>query len=274
MIPQRRRIERLPKAPLAEVVFELRWKLQGPPETPPIIKVDPGFLPLLESFTTGIKKIGFGTAKDMSPPLQTGAYGVARRFFKSPDSAFPIMQVGPGIFATNESSQYEWKAFKSQVKAGLRVLLDSYPKLGVFKLEPSMFELRYIDAFDKSLLGKAAFLDFLERGTSMKFELPKILTDRELFAGDAEGRFIFARDLKGWKNSRFIMDIGSGKSGDEEVVRLETKVQCEDAGVPGLTMPARFMRETETWLNFAHGITSPFFKQFVLPHVMRKFEET
>jgi uncharacterized protein (TIGR04255 family) len=100
-----------------------------------------------------MKRHGYGFFRDMSPPLETGAYGVARRFFKSPDSPFPIMQVGPGSLATNESSLYEWNTFKTQIGVGLCTLFDSYPQITFFKLEPSLVELRYIDVFDKSLLG-------------------------------------------------------------------------------------------------------------------------
>jgi hypothetical protein len=40
----------LPKAPLAEVVFELRWALQAGPEGVPILQSDPGLIPLLDQF--------------------------------------------------------------------------------------------------------------------------------------------------------------------------------------------------------------------------------
>src|ERR1044072_977127 len=98
------RIDRLPKAPLAEVVFELRWKLPGPVDAPALMKSDPGLLPLLDPFTAGMKKIGFRSFKDIAPPLQTAGYGVARRYFKAAEQTFPIMQIGHGIFASNESS--------------------------------------------------------------------------------------------------------------------------------------------------------------------------
>src|SRR5262249_36827941 len=153
-------------------------------------------------------------------------YAVVRRFFKGPDRPFPIMQIGHGIFATNESSLYEWKAFKAQAMTGLRVLLSSYPDLGVFKMEPNYLELRYIDAFDKSLLGKAAMFDFIDRGTTMKVTFPKMLTDSKVFSGDANGRFLFSRGLNGWKDSQFSVDLGTGKrAGTEDIVRLETKVR-------------------------------------------------
>ena len=209
---KRRRTTRLPRAPLAEAVFEMRWKLPGPPEAPAILKSDPGLILLIEKFTARMKKLGFGHFTDMSPPFQTAGYGIARRYFKKATMPFPIMQVGHGIFATNESALYEWSVFKKQVRTGLLALLESYPKLGIIVLEPCYLELRYIDAFDKSLLGKAAVFDFLKRGTTLEINPPDILNDAQRFAGDAEGRFIFSRELKGWKGSRFVLDIGSGKA--------------------------------------------------------------
>ncbi len=266
-------VDRLPKAPLAEVVFELRWRLPGPEDALGLMKSDPGLLPLMDTFTASMKKIGFGSYKDMSPPLQTAGYSIARRYFKGADRPFPIMQIGHGIFASNESSLYEWKSFKTQVLLGVRTLLKDYPRLGVFKIEPNYLELRYIDAFDKSLLGKAALFDFIERGTTMTVQFPKLLTDTTLFSGDANGRFLIVRTLKQRKSSQFLMDLGTGKKeGVEDIIRLETKVKTDGAGVPTLKTPAKFFREVDEWLEFAHGITSPFFKDFLVRDVMQKFQ--
>lgn len=53
-MPKRRQtkkpLDRLPNAPLAEVVFEMRWKLQGSGSG--IFLSDPGLLPLMSAFTT------------------------------------------------------------------------------------------------------------------------------------------------------------------------------------------------------------------------------
>jgi hypothetical protein len=109
----------------------------------------------------------------------------------------------------------------------------------------------------------------------MKIELPKMLADTNIFTGDADGRFVLAHHLKTWKDARFVIDIGSGKTANsEEIIRMETRVTCEGSGVPVLKTPAKFLRELDGWLESAHGITSPFFKQFVLSNVMQKFEET
>jgi uncharacterized protein (TIGR04255 family) len=273
MAKKSRRTDPLPKAPLAEVVFELRWGLQGGPEGQAVLQSDPGLLPLLDSFTSRMKKIGFGTTKDMSHPLQTGAHGVARRFYKAADEPFPIMQIGPGIFASNESSEYEWKSFKSQVNRGLRVLLDAYPKLDFFSLSPNHIELRYIDVFGKSLLGNAALFHFIERGTSLKIELPPMLNNRKIFAVDPIGRFVFHADLKNRKGSEFSLDLASGKNKEtkEDIVRMETKVFSKSSGVPVLKTHSKFLKEVGEWLEFAHGITSPLFKELISPDVLRNY---
>src|SRR6266480_3745454 len=95
---------KLPKAPLVEVVFELRWHLQGAGEKQAtILHSDPGIIPLLEAFTSSMKRAKFGFVRDMSSPLQTGPYGVVRRYFRNSETPYPILQIGVGIFAANAS---------------------------------------------------------------------------------------------------------------------------------------------------------------------------
>src|ERR1043165_8883659 len=98
--------DRLPNAPLSEVVFELRWELLPDPSGP--FPTDPGLAPLIDQFTTRIKAKGFGIAKDMAQHSFVVAHTVARRFYQAEDAPFPLMQVGPGVFATNQDSKYVW----------------------------------------------------------------------------------------------------------------------------------------------------------------------
>jgi len=261
----------LQKAPLSEVVFELRWALQSGPQGAAVLQSDPGLLPLLESFTAGIKKAGFGTSKDMSHPLQTGPWGVVRRFYKAADEPFPIMQVGPGIFASNESSEYDWFPFKKQIIRGLRVLLDSYPRISFFELVPNQIELRYIDVFAKSFVGDAALFRFIDRGTSLKITLPPMLGNRKIFDGEPSGRFVFHSKLKSKKASEFFLDLGSAQRPDtkDDLVRMETKVVSKGADVP--VMGSKFLKQVDSWLEMAHGITSPLFKELISADVLRNY---
>jgi uncharacterized protein (TIGR04255 family) len=262
---------RLPSAPLAEVVFELRWAL--PPAPPPFMSYDPMLVPLTQAFSAEMKRRGFPHGVDLSHPQQTGPYGVARRFFQRAEAPFPIMQIGSGIFASNQSVQYDWKSFKAQIFRGVRALLNSYPTRYGARLRPIYLELRYVDLFGKSVLGSTEFVRFMATGTSLNFQLPKMLESKSIFWGDAEGRFKFQRALRGRKNSLFIVDIGSGSTADtkQDVIRLESKVTSSEPGVPVLKNHRMFLMELNEWLEFAHSVTSPFFKEFILPDVMRKF---
>jgi len=261
---------RLPNAPLAEVVFELRWKLVGDAGLPPPLHTDPGLIPALSTFTTEAAKLGFNATRDMSRPQETGAFGVVRRYFRAPDQAFPLLQLGPGIFASNQSSDYYWESFKRQTLDGARALLASYPILEGYPLTPVHLELRYIDVFDKSLLGTTDLSKFLAMGTTLHVQLPPIL-DSKLFGSGLSGRLLWQAPVRGQKNTIFSFDIGSGTKNKEEIVRLQTKVLTTGDSVPKPNGHAPFIRDIARWLDMAHDVTSPFFKAFVTDNIMKKF---
>jgi hypothetical protein len=56
-------------------------------------------------------------------------YAIARRYYLAKDQDFPLMQMGPGIFASNQSSDYVWPSFKKQVLNGTQAVLASYPRM-------------------------------------------------------------------------------------------------------------------------------------------------
>jgi uncharacterized protein (TIGR04255 family) len=266
---------RLPKAPLAEVVFELRWTLQKGPDNQAILHSDPGIMPLLDAFTSHMKKAKFGFFRDMSHPLQTGPYGVVRRYFRDSESPYPIMQVGIGIFATNASSQYDYPNFREQVLSGIAALLNSYPKMDFFPLRPDHLELRYVDVFDQNVMEGVGFFNFLNSETAFKVGLPPMLGGSKQVTGKAQGRVIYEAELKDWKGSRIIVDLGSAlqETTNEDAIRMVTLVRTTLPGVPELKTKGTFPKQVAKWLDFAHGITSPLFKEIISDNVMRKFKE-
>src|SRR5712691_9461333 len=136
----------LPNAPLVEAVFEMRWALQGPPGVPTLLHTDPGFLQTQEAFSARAAKIGFPARRDMTQgPEMPGGHTISRRFFPLPEVGFPILQIGPGIFATNQSTEYDWENFRKQALQGVRAVLESYPALPNFPMNPIYLELRYVD---------------------------------------------------------------------------------------------------------------------------------
>jgi uncharacterized protein (TIGR04255 family) len=262
--------DRLPSAPLSEVVFELRWQLQPGPFMP----FDPLIMPHLAKFSVAMDDAGFSSIQDITHPQQTGPHGVSRRFRKSPDAPYPLMQIGPGIFAANESLQYTWMTYREQVLEGVKALFASYPTSLGFPLLPIYLELRYVDVFDKAILGHTSLFEFIETGTALGFKLPKLFTDPNHFWGDPSGRFSVQSALRGRKDSNFVVDIVPGQTTDankRDIIQLTSRVMSTGIGVPVATNSRAFFTALSGWLEFAHDITSPFFKQFILPNIMKKF---
>jgi hypothetical protein len=262
---------RLPNAPLSEAVFELRWELSQGPIPGPLLNYDPMLLPLLHKFTAAAEAYGFPHAKDLSHPTQTPPYSVLRRFYKDADQPFPLMQLGPGIFAVNQSALYEWKSFKEFILGGTKLLLDSYPNAYGAAVRPIYLELRYVDVFDKSITGSSSdIFKFSENCTSLQIKMPPVLDKKQLYWGDTAGRFVFRRSIRGIKDSHFEVDLASGT--EQPVVQLTSKMSTGKQGVPVLGDRGKFSRDLGKWLAVAHdSYTSPFFKEFVAPETMRKF---
>jgi uncharacterized protein (TIGR04255 family) len=263
---------RLPKAPLVEVVFELRWRLKGSPGIPPQLYSDPGLLVLAHNFSQRAGKLGFGERQALAPPEQVGAYGVLYRYRKKDAPEFPLLQIGPGIFAANHGPQYEWQEFRSLVLDGLRALLRSYPRLPGYPLEPIHLELRYLDIFDRSLLDTPDIVAFINRGTTMRIDVPAFLQDRGRFVDDFHARLSFSRSAEAWKNAKFSIDLGTVLGKDQNAFRLETKVTTDGGGLPNLGTHTKYVGNIAEWLDFARGLTSPFFKDFIDKNLMAQFE--
>lgn len=262
---------RLPNAPLAEVVFELHWELEGDSNLPLPLRVDPGYGLLADAFTTEAGKLGFPVRKEMVPSYQVIGNSVARRYYVDAERAFPLLQIGPGIFAANESSEYEWKKYKEFVLRGAKAFLNSYPIMREFKLRPTSFELRYIDSFDKSLIGTVDFLEFSERGTRLKFDVPEFLNDSRIFNGIQSGRFLCSYEVKGQKGTVFWLDFASGAHAGHRMIRLESKVNTTFDKPRSVGQREKFLTRLDKWLDDAHDITSPFFRALVRPEIMEKF---
>ena len=186
------------------------------------------------------------------------------------------MQIGTGIFAANDGPMYEWDRYRNLVLQGVGALLDSYPDLYGYPLQPNHLELRYRDIFDETLLQTGVLTEFLSRGTTMMVEPPPFLKDQKRFEANVPTRMIFDATPQGRKETRFVVDFGTAAVVNERraAFSLENKVVTRDAGVPTLDTKRRFLSGLGEWLKFAHGLTSPFFKSFVRDDLMAHFEKS
>ena len=263
----------LPNAPLVEVVFELRWQLHGGKDSLPVpFRTDPGLLPLLHDFALKADKLGFSHRLDMARPHEVYGNAVTTRFRQSSEAAFPLLQVGSGIFAVNDGPLYEWRQYKANVLSGLSALLKSYPRLPGFEFAPNYLEIRYINSFDEAILNTPDLPSFLGSGTVLEIAVPPFIDNSDLFESSIQGRIALQRKLKGWPSSTFVTEIASATNAQtsRSVFQLLSKVVTEEPGVPALG--PSFRRRVAEWLDFAHSLTSPFFKSFIKGTLMSQFE--
>jgi uncharacterized protein (TIGR04255 family) len=257
---------RLPKAPLTEVVFEMRWDTLPAPPLP----VDPGYPVLLDAFSNYARKRGFDSIEDKMPQYAGVGRSISRRFRIGQD-AFPLLQLGHGLYAANESVNYEWASFKQMAADGASCIIDAYPKLEKFDLTISHVELRYIDTFEETLVGTTDIAEFINRATEEKVVLSPFWAGK-LLSGEHRGRIHFESDVKKLPGSVFFVDFASAKRDEAPVIRMETKVVWSGSGLFPVRSASYFSKKLEPWLEHAHEVTHNSFFEIIKPTVLDRFK--
>jgi uncharacterized protein (TIGR04255 family) len=267
MSPESVSLAKLPNAPLTEVVFELRWMLEGNEPIPLPFRNDPGYYVMADRFADIASQHGFSVNKKMSPDPQSTAYSISWRFYKGQEQSFPLWQIGPGILAVNESASYEWTTYKKLCLDAVRALIRCYPRMRRFNLKPIHLELRYLDSFGLDEKANENLSDFLTRNTVLKFDLPNIVPGK--LKDFTNGQLILNFPVKGMAETFFVVAIGSGISQGIKSVIMESKLITKPSG--GELKQGQSAVSIGQWLENAHGITSPFFKEFIKEQLMQKF---
>ena len=260
----------LPNAPLTEVIFELRWKLKEDPAVPSVFWNDPGYSILTDIFSAAAEKYGLSHVKKINPETQLTGHSVGLRYYRSADQAFPIWQIGPGIFAANESAAYEWKSYKKFALDGVRALLRSYPKFKALPLSFIQVELRYRDSFDSRYVAHKDILKFINEETSLRIQLPEFLIKKPL-ENLSNSHLMFEFPISELQDTFFFVRLANAKVNDRDSILLESKVITKAERIRMGNTPAQCVKYLDKWLNSAHLLTSPFFKQFVSKSLMKRF---
>lgn len=262
---------KLPNAPLVEVVFELRWALEGQDDVPVQIRHDPAFHLLAYEFSENAKARGWGVRREMAKsPTGPLGHSIQYRYYRDENSSFPILQIGPGIFAYNESTNYEWSSYRNSLREAARVLLSSYPKSKALKIKPVHLELRYVNSFGNKLLGHNDLLQFLKNDTKLALE-PNTFLKSDALIGAFEGVISMRRQLSKDTMSTFIVDIGTGKSSNSPSIVVNSKVVKKSTHVDLGNNSRSIIANLIQWIDVAHEVTHAFFLDFVSEALMQEF---
>ena len=115
LMPDNSHTNKLPKAPLQEVIFEIRWKLDFDPASQRQIDKELQFA--FSNFSAlSAEKLKY--RKILKPPSIADSLFKNRPFyhFWFDETQYPVFQLGQGFFTVNETEKnYAWKTFRSHL---------------------------------------------------------------------------------------------------------------------------------------------------------------
>ena len=241
---------KLPQAPLKEVIFEIIWET----EVENGLFMDKGFDFAVGVFASKIKS-SFPSEKKILPD-NVGSQFVGRakfQFWKG-EAVWPVVQIGPGIMAINDTEQnYDWEnGYYSLLKECLDLLWESYNN----RIKVKRITLKYVDAVDVD--AGINFYAFLKENlqTEVKNNFP------------APGRTVnFGMNQAFLLERESIADLGIS-SGINNITNQNAMVWTTEIHRNGTIS----LEDIKSWLEFAHSNASSIFKNMISEEFYQTFQ--
>jgi len=236
-------ILKLPKAPLQEVIFEVRWDLDvnlpSQQEYDAEIETAVGTLKtlLMDQFPLFQRKL------PPELPVQFLNNQIVYQYWTDKNT-WPLMQLGPGVFTVNDTDkEYEWSGkFYPLIKSGLEALIQSYSKEPSFR----MASLRYIDVVRVNDYKFDSWENFIQKNLNFKFE--------NMF--DTRGKlkqFTLTQVFETKEADDLHITISNGKNAKKEDILIwETNL---------INVRSFNKEELLDWADQAHAISSELFEE-------------
>lgn len=243
-------IEKLPNAPLQEVVFELFWELETDLNGMP---VDNDYEYALGVFKSEISK-DFKHSVKLTPTLpkeiNLQIFSMPRHQFWTAEKTWPVVQLGPGILVVNDiEKNYTWQSFRELILNSKTNLENSYGK----KLTYVGLRLKYIDAFET---GSTSVYEFMNQNFNIQLCNNFGISDSPVSLNIAQ-RFNIAKGCFVDYNINSALNASA-----RQIILWQAAYTVESKLESGLI---------ESWLDNAHDLLSRQFKEFVKPEFYARF---
>jgi len=248
-------IPKLLSAPLQEVIFELRWKLNFDPQSQ--VYVDKEFQFAFANFS------GLSANKLKHKVLLKSSAVPDFLFVNRPvyqfwagENQYPVFQLGPGVFTVNETDKnYEWKHFRELILEGIEWLKKSYSGM----LDLSMAELRYIDAIEVTDDNQKDLSKFIVN--NLKIEINNQIIDHRLTDIQLHQRFKIDNE----NSLSLLVTNGLKNNNQAKAIILQTSYnKTTNITFENLTV----------WIDVAHNTCSSLFKQMISKNLYEQFSKT
>ncbi len=258
---------KLSKAPLIEIIFELRWGPGEPGQGPVNLSPDRwspeerSYFPA--EFRNGARKQGLEYVEDIGPPIPIPSV-VAHRFRPS-EGKWPCLQIGLGLFTVNLTNEFYdgWDSFRQAATKGLAVLDGAYPG-GLSALPLFHAELRYLDGFP---LKEQAPLDFMRANLQLALDMPDGLLEHNALQGPVESPEVGFMVPVVKPEGKLLLKLQSGMINGEKGLVAHTAIRSTRGALPDQNSEALLR-----WLDQAHEIQHYFFETLVAGSLMETFK--
>jgi len=243
-------VEKLPSAPLQEVVFELLWELgQDEHGTPD----DRGFDLALGIFAEIVGgNLPFIARKVLHgvPAGQSRLFPIPFHQFWKAENCWPVVQIGPGILVINDiEANYAWNGFKTITTHTINALLKAYKT----ELKFISIRLKYINAYD---IGKYDGLAFMNKNFNISLH-------NDLGQYNNPALFSFNQKFNLGESGNLDFQISSAVNASAKPAIIWQSVFSKDGSI--------YESEIDLWLEDAHTFLSDHFKSILKPHFYAKF---
>jgi uncharacterized protein (TIGR04255 family) len=215
------------KAPVVELVAELRWAPSGDGALPAgdlTLALGNQAEEFFQRFGNTVAKVGFPQAEKLIPAgIPPPWHHIAWRF-RNPNDVSKLLQVGAGIFSANALQPYRrWREFEPTIELGVKALLESRSPKETDQPFTSA-SLRYINAFSGDLLGGKQPEAFIDDVLGFRQALPESISN---LIGD---------NKSSWSTTINLLGPVTGKTKTVKVVVGGGKVKTDPAAIFDITV--------------------------------------
>lgn len=248
-------VSKLSNAPLQEVIFELRWKLDYDVRSQN--QVDQQFQFAFANFSAlSADKLKHKIILKPSFIPDTAFVNHPVYQFWSAENQYPVYQIGPGVFTVNETEKnYEWKYFRDLILQGIDWLTKSYSR----KLDFSVAELRYIDAIEMNEDIEKDLTKFIAE--HLKIEIKNQVVEGRL--NDLQLHQRFKVDNENYLS--LLLTNGVKNNNQSKAIILQTSYnKTSNISLENLS----------PWIDVAHDTCSALFKKMISNNLYEQFSKT
>lgn len=238
-------MSKLPKAPLVEVVIELRWKITSKKELA-------GVQYLYGDLYNELKR-KYPYRESIIPvevPMEMIINQPIHRF-RAEKGGYPLLQIGPGIITLNTiDAKYYWETFFEDAKELIQTFHTIYLPNNI--VVPAIL---YIDFFPFDFS-----INNVHKYINQKFNITfgQSFFETEKFLSDFNMGFAYNTDLGDLR-----VNFQKGKNQNVEGILLQTRIN-------GKPTTSNF-KNLNNWLGEAHKILSQLFKQLTAGELYESF---